>query len=126
MNYHVGARYQRGRGIGSLFSGLIRGFAPIARMGLNFGKRVVTSDLAKNIAGQALDSGKKMALNMAADLLEGRNIKESAQNQLDDVKKNIASTLRSGGCRKRKRKPIKNYTKKQRLTYNLLNDDGNF
>ena len=123
MNYHIGARYQRGRGIGSLFSGLIRGFAPIARMGLNFGKRVITSDLAKNIAGQALDSGKKMALNMAADLLEGRNVKESAQNQLDEAKKNIATTLRGGGCRKRKRKYHSRLTKKQKLTYNLLDDD---
>lgn len=124
MNYHVGARYQRGRGIGSLFSGLLRGFAPIARMGLNFGKRVVTSDLAKNIAGQALDSGKKIALNMAADLLEGRNIKDSAQTQLDEARKNIATTLRGGGCRKRKRKAaLKSYTKKQRLRYNLLDDE---
>lgn len=123
MNYHIGARYQRGRGIGSLFSGLIRGFAPIARMGLNFGKRVITSDLAKNIAGQALDSGKKMALNLAADLLEGRNVKESAQTQLDEAKKNIATTLRGGGCRKRKRKSLSRLTKKQKLTYNLLDDE---
>lgn len=123
MNYHVGARYQRGRGIGSIFSGLMRGFAPIARMGLNFGKRVVNSDLAKNIAGQALDSGKKIALNMAADLLEGRNIKDSAQMQLDEAKKNIATTLRGGGCRKRRKKALKSYTKKQRLNYNLLDDE---
>jgi hypothetical protein len=123
MNYHMGARYQRGRGIGSLFSGLIRGFAPIARMGLNFGKRALTSDLAKNIAGQALDSGKKIALNMAADLLEGKNVKDSAQEQLDEAKKNIATTLRGGGCRKRKRNNIRSKTKKRRLTYNLLDDD---
>jgi len=123
MNYHIGARYQRGRGIGSIFSGLMRGFAPIARMGLNFGKRVVTSDLAKNIAGQALDTGKKLALNMAADLLEGRNVKDSAQEQLDEARKNIATTLRGGGCRKRKKRAIKHFTKKQRLTYNLLHDD---
>lgn len=123
MNYHIGARYQRGRGIGSLFSGLIRGFAPIARMGLNFGKRVITSDLAKSVAGQALDTGKKMALNLAADILDGRNVKESAQEQLNEAKKNIATTLRGGGCRKRRKKQPNRLTKKQRLTYNLLDDE---
>lgn len=123
MNYHIGARYQRGRGIGSLFSGLIRGFAPIARMGLNFGKRVITSDLAKNVGRQALDTGKKMALNLAADILDGRNVKESAQEQLNEAKKNIATTLRGGGCRKRRKKQHNRLTKKQRLTYNLLDDE---
>jgi hypothetical protein len=120
----MGARYQRGRGIGSLFSGLIRGFAPIARMGLNFGKRALTSDLAKNIAGQAMDTSKKIALNMAADLLEGKNVKDSAQEHLNEAKKNIATTLRGGGCRKRKKHySVKNKSKRKKLSYNLLEDE---
>lgn len=124
MNYHMGARYQRGRGIGSLFSGLMRGFAPLARMGLNLGRKVLSSDLAKNVAGTALDTGKKMALSMAADLLEGKNIKDTAQVQLDEARKNIATTLRGGGCRKRRKKTNrKSFTKKQRLDYNLLEDE---
>lgn len=124
MNYHMGSRYQRGRGIGSLFSGLIRGFTPIAKMGLNFGRKIVSSDLAKNIAGQALDTGKKMALNLAADLLEGKDVKESAQETLNETRKNIASTLRGGSCsRKRKKKMRHNKGHKKQLLYNLLEDE---
>lgn len=39
MNFHAGARYQRGRGLGALFGGLLRGFAPLAKMGFNAGKK---------------------------------------------------------------------------------------
>ncbi|EFX62609.1 hypothetical protein DAPPUDRAFT_336709 [Daphnia pulex] len=47
------------------------------------------------------DVGKQAATNIAVDVLEGKNIKESAQEQLDEAKKKIASTLRgSGACRK--------------------------
>jgi len=123
MNYHIGARYQKGRGIGSLFSGLMRGFSPLAQMGLSFGKKLINSDLAKSITGTALDTGKKLALNMAADLLEGRNVKDSAQAQLNEAKKSIATTLRGGGCRKRKKKKTTTLIKKQKLDYNLLEND---
>jgi len=123
MNYHIGARYQKGRGIGSLFSGLMRGFSPLAQMGLSFGKKLINSDLAKSITGTALDTGKKLALNMAADLLEGKNVKDSAQAQLNEAKKSIATTLRGGGCRKRKRKKTTTLIKKQKLDYNLLEND---
>ena len=123
MNYHIGARYQKGRGIGSLFSGLMRGFSPLAQMGLSFGKKLINSDLAKSITGTALDTGKKLALNMAADLLEGRNVKDSAQAQLNEAKKSIATTLRGGGCRKCKKKKTTTLIKKQKLDYNLLEND---
>lgn len=124
MNYHIGARYQRGRGIGALFSGLLRGFAPIARMGLNLGRKVISSDLVKNVAGQALNSGKKLALGMAADLLEGKNIKESAEEQLNEARKNIATTLRGGGCRKRRKQLVsKHHKRRKHSQYNLLDDD---
>lgn len=123
MNFHVGARMQRGRGIGSLFSGLFKSFTPLAQMGLSFGKKLVTSDLAKSIAGTALDTGKKIALGAAADLLEGKNVKDSAQAQLNEAKKSIATTLRGGGCKKRKKKRSNLPIKKQKLSYNLLEND---
>lgn len=123
MNYHFGARYQKGRGIGSLFSGLLRGFTPLAQMGLSFGRKLVNSDMAKTIAGTALDTGKKLALGMAADLLEGKNVKDSAQAQLNEAKKNIATTLRGGGCKKRRSKRKNTNIKKQKLEYNLLEND---
>jgi hypothetical protein len=122
MNYHSGMRFQRGRGLGSIFSGLMRGFAPLARMGLNAGKRFIQSDLVKGIANTALDHGKKAVLGMAADLVEGKNVKDAAQAQLNEAKKDIATQLRGGG-RKRKKKSVKNIRNLKKLKFDLL-DDG--
>ena len=122
MNFHRGPRYQQGRGIGSLFSGLLRGFAPIARMGLNAGKKFLQSDMVKNIGNTVLDTGKKMALNMAADLLEGKNVKEGAQQEIEETKRKIASTLRGSG--KKRKNNFSSSRKLKRLRqdkeYNLL------
>lgn len=103
MNYHSGARIQRGRGLGSLFSGLFRGFAPIARMGLQAGKKLLTSDFVKNIGKSALEGGKTILKDVAADLIEGNNVEERAQKNLQEARKKIAGTIRGSGI-KRKRK----------------------
>lgn len=122
MNYHSGMRFQRGRGLGSLFSGLMRGFAPLARMGLNAGKKFIQSDLVKNIASTALDHGKKAVLGMAADLVEGKNIKDAAQAQLNEARKDISTQLRGGG-RKRRKKTTKTNKNFKKLKFDLLEND---
>ena len=127
MNFHSGLRYQRGRGFGSLFSGLLRGFAPLARLGFSAGKKLLSSDLVKNVTSSALDSGKQALKNITADLLEGKDIAQAAKQELLDEKKKIAGTLRgSGKIQTRKRKKPANLknrsTKKQKLKFNLLDD----
>ena len=92
MNFHSGLRYQRGRGFGSLFSGLLRGFAPLARLGFSAGKKLLSSDLVKNVTSSALDSGKQALKNITADLLEGKDIAQTAKQELFDAKKKIAET----------------------------------
>jgi exonuclease VII small subunit len=124
MNYHSGARIQRGRGIGSLFSGLIRGFAPIARMGLQAGKKLLTSDFVKNIGRSALEGGKTILKDVAADLIEGNNVEENAQKNLQEARKRIAGTIRGSGI-KRKRKQSNHKIKfepknKRHKRYNLF------
>lgn len=129
MNYHTGLRYQRGRGFGSLFSGLMRGFAPLAKLGFSAGKKLLTSDFAKNLGSTAAEAGKKALKNIAVDLLEGKDIVNTAKEELLDARKQIAQNLRGSG-RKRKRtfkksKIIKTpkkrkYGKKQSVKFNLL------
>jgi hypothetical protein len=129
MNFHAGARYQRGRGLGSIFGGLLRGFMPILSRGMSVGKKLLTSDLAKNIGNTLMDTGARAAKNVTADLLEGRDFRNTAQEELNEAKKKIASTLRgSGKGTKRKKscqKSICAAKKRQRKNtpYNLLNDD---
>lgn len=124
MNFHAGARYQRGRGLGALFGGLLRGFAPLARMGFNAGKKIINSDLVKNIGSTLADSGKKAITNMAADFLEGKNVSETAQHELNEAKRRIAGNLRGSGRNKRKRKSCqKSICGAKKGKYNLLNGD---
>lgn len=129
MNFHAGARYQRGRGIGSIFGGLLRGFMPVLSRGLSVGKKILTSDIAKNIGNTLLETGTRAAKNLTADLLEGNDVRSSAQNELNEAKKKIASTLRGSG-KKRKKACQKSIcaVKKRRgrgknTSFNLLEDD---
>jgi|APCry1669192010_1035390.scaffolds.fasta_scaffold84739_2 hypothetical protein len=116
MNFHQGLEYQRGRGIGSLFTGLFRTLFPIAK---TIGKRVLQSDFVKNVSSQALDAGKSMIKNIAADALTGKNIAESASEHLESAKKKIGETIRGSG-RKRKHLTRKTRIVKTQKIYNLL------
>jgi hypothetical protein len=126
MNYHSGLRFQRGRGFGALFGGLLRGFAPLARLGLNAGRKLLQSNVVKNIGSTLLDSGKQALTNLTADFLEGKNVGDSAQNELEDARKKIASTLRGSGSRKKRKKSCQTSicaAKKRRTRFNLLEDE---
>ncbi|MDP2794751.1 MAG: hypothetical protein Q8O25_11860, partial [Sulfurisoma sp.] len=73
MIYHQGPRTQRGRGLGSIFAALARGFAPVARLGLRAGKSLFASPIMKKLGQTALES----SIKIGADLIEGNNVKES-------------------------------------------------
>jgi hypothetical protein len=123
LTYHTGLRFQQGRGLGSIFGAILRGFKPIAKMGLNAGKRFLKSDFAKNLASTALDMGKTAATNIAVDLLEGKKFSDSAQEQLEEAKSKIATTLKGEGCNK-KRTALKggSCNKKRKKRKALLSD----
>ena len=122
MNFHTGLRYQRGRGFGNLFSGLIRGFAPLARLGLSAGRKLLGSDLVKNVASTAMESGKQALKSLAADMLEGKDITNTANEELSEARKKIASTIRGSGKSRKRKRPTKGILKKKRVKYNLLDD----
>jgi hypothetical protein len=83
----------------------------VAKLGMNFGKKLISTPLAQKVGAAAADAAKKSAANIAADIIAGNNIKESAQRELKDAKEKIATTLRAG----RKRKgPVKVKTLKKR------------
>lgn len=130
MYFHQGADFQRGRGFGSLFSGLFRSLVPIAKAGANIGRRVLKSDFVRNLSSQALNVGKDMVKNIAADVIEGKNFQESAENNINYAKKNIAEALRGSGIihdsgnilGKRKKRSVSTNRKKMKMlkSFNLL------
>lgn len=116
MIYHVGPRIQRGKGLGSLLGALFRGFAPVAKLGLKVGRSIAASPLARKVGQSALDIAKTSAAKLAADMVEGKNLKESAQEELNSARQKIATTLRGGRKRKgvNKKKNLKKSCKKGR------------
>jgi len=115
--YHTGLREQRGRGIGSILSGIMRGFAPIAKLGLRAGKSLLQNPTVRNVGKQALSIAADSAKNLIADVVEGKNSEERAKEELQMARSKIASTLRGGRKRKKNIKIVK--AKKVRR-YNLL------
>lgn len=87
--YFVGRRVQRGSGLGSIFASLFRRATPFIKTG------------AKYLARQGLKTGSKIV----EDLLEGEDLKTSAQRNLKrmhtnvkrDVKRNLLKRMKGGG-----------------------------
>ena len=75
-------------------------------------------DTAKQIGSTLLVIRKDSAKNLAADLLEGKNLEESLNKELQSAKSKIASKIKGGG-RKRKKSTCKALAIKK-LKYSLL------
>lgn len=112
-----GKRLQRGRGIGSLFGSVFRSLVPL-------GKKVLTSNVTKNIAKTAGKTLKNAAIDTAVDLLEGKNLKDSAKNSLDVTKRKLAQAIKDHakkGVKHTNKSKNVSRKKKKRRDYFLLN-----
>jgi len=104
-----------------MFSGLFRSLKPLVSMGLNVGKKILTSDAAKQIGSAAVDIGKSTLKNVAADLIEGKNATESLNQGLEEAKSTISSKIRGAGKKRRRQKKCKTIScKSKKCKYNLL------
>ena len=119
MLYHSGIRVQRGQGIGSILGGLFRSILPkVAKSGLRAAGKIARSDIAKDVGRQLRDTAQRSAVNMAVDALEGKNVKESLQNQLESAKQDIATSVRKRVKRQSKRPAKKNKPAKSKRSNN--------
>ena len=94
INFHRGPRLQRGHGIGSIFSGLFRALKPIGRVISSVVKNPTVRSIAKNVGKTALDIGKDAVTDIAADLIEGKDPTETAQQKLQEARSTIAQKVR--------------------------------
>ena len=89
MNYHSGLRWQRGSGIGSLFSGIFRGLMPVARSAVKTIGRVARSAPIRS-AGKALKKeATKAAVETALEALEGQPVGRKAKQRLKSATRGI-------------------------------------
>ena len=110
-NFHHGQRIQAGKGIGSIFSSIFRKVIP------------VTKAIAKSSVGKTVKKSlSNLAINSAIDALEGKNLKESVQDNLQISKKKIADALRASNSRKRRTKQDIVRRAKRPKKYHILNN----
>ena len=130
LNYHYGPQLQKGHGIGSLFSGLFRMLKPIGRVIKNVVTSPAVKSIAKNVGKTALDIGTSAATDIAADLIEGKDVTETAQQKFKEARQQVAQKIRQsanneGGEEEEEEeveistpKPkIKRKTKRKKVTY---------
>lgn len=95
MPYFSGAQYQKGYGLGNIFSSIAKSFLPLVKSG------------ARAIGKQVLRSG----VGLASDVLQGKNIKQAAVERAKVAGVNL---LQSAKRKATNRKPSVRVLKKKR------------
>ena len=121
-----GPYYQRGEGIASFFSGLLRKVVPYAGKAI---KSLASSDIAKKTT-KILSKNATSALgDIVADVIEGKNPIETAKEKLQKTREDIAETIRDNSKSdkekkptKRKKPPVKNVSRKKRRKYYIFDE----
>ncbi len=109
MPVFVGARFQKGHGLGSILSGLFRRVLPFLRAnGRNFANNLI--DTGVNVARDVFDNGKKLGDSLKERVPEG--IKRTVQDL----------NFQSGsGLAKRRRLTVKKAKKKAKCSKDIFN-----
>ena len=95
-------------------------------MGLKIGKKIVQSDIAKDVGREMRDTAIRSAINTTTDALEGKNVNESLQSQLDSAKRQIASTIKRAASKKKKDKLSKVKPSTPRKKKNIRKKSSSF
>jgi len=106
-DYHV----MRGSGIGSIFSNIFRGLVPIAKSLFSIGKKAVMSKTGQQVMKAAKRTAMDAGLDIVNDVLDGQNLeavakktlRQSGDNMLRNVKKEMSGGRRGKKRRKKKR-----------------------
>jgi hypothetical protein len=113
----AGRRYQRGYGFGNIFGGLFKAVTPLLKKG------------TKTLEREVLKTG----LNIVGDVVQGRNIKQTAklrlkstgesllQKAMDTIRPTVQRVLKGSAKRKETRR---RQTKQQNTSNNISDNNG--
>jgi len=103
LPYHRGVLFQKGRGIGGIFSSLLRTLLPIGRTLIKSTPSIIKSTAKSPIGRKLRKSAKKVALNTAKNLIKSGDVNKTFKKSIEESKKEVEDVLRgSKGSRKRK------------------------
>ena len=103
LRFRGGERLQRGRGIGGLLRLVKSVFSPFIK---SAGKTIIkaaTSDTGKNILNSVKDQALETGLHLASDVLRGKDMKESVQNEVQNVKRKAADFIENVASKKQRK-----------------------
>ena len=93
LRFVGGEQLQRGRGIGGLFRLLKSVFSPFVK---TVGKSIIgvaKSSSGKKIMNVLKDQAIDSSMNLAAQAIRGNNLKATLNDELNDAKNNLSSTI---------------------------------
>ena len=124
LRFRGGERLQRGRGIGGLLRLVKSVFSPLIK---SAGKTIVkaaTSNTGKQLLNTVKDQAIETGVKLATDALRGEDMKESVQNEIQNVKRKAADVIENVASKKqRKAQPkVKPKVKRGKITVKPRHD----
>lgn len=122
---------QKGTGLSSIFTTLIKGLRPLFKGAFRFGKKIIKTPSAKKLFRNVKKEALRGGFNVVGDTLRGENIAKSTKKNLSTIRKKTAKSIENlldqpSRKKRRRLKKIKNKTKSKRrrpkLKYKLQRD----
>ena len=117
LRFKGGERLQRGRGIGGLLRLVKSLFSPIIRSVGKTAVKAATSKIGKKVIEEVKDQAISTGINMAADAVRGKDMKESAKREFKAVKHRAADMIESVNPLKETKRKTKRTVKRDQIRH---------
>ena len=101
LPYHRGVLFQKGRGIGGIFSSLLRTLLPIGKTIIKSAPSIIKSTSKSPIGRKLRKSAKKVALNTAKNLIKSGDVNKTFKKSIEDSKREVEDVLRGSKLSKK-------------------------
>ena len=118
LPYHRGVLFQKGRGIGGIFSSLLRTLLPIWRTIIKSAPSILKSTSKPPIGRRIRKSAKKVALNTAKNLIKSGDVNKTFKKSIEDSKREVEDVLK--GSKASKKRKLNNSSHCQSNKYHFM------
>ena len=103
LPYHRGVLFQKGRGIGGIFSSLLRTLLPIGKTIIKSAPSIIKSTSKSPIGRKLRKSAKKVALNTAKNLIKSGDVNKTFKKSIEDSKREVEDVLKGSKASKKRK-----------------------
>ena len=94
LPYHKGVLFQKGRGIGGIFSSLLRTLLPIGKTIIKSVPSIIKSIAKSRIGRKLRKSAKNVALNTTKYLIKSGDVNKTFNKSIEESKREVEDVLR--------------------------------